>query len=37
VPPFHRFQAFAPFHLLFERAWQRIESGDVPRYEEIKR
>jgi hypothetical protein len=37
VLPFQRYQALAPFHLLFERAWQRIEAGDVPRYEEIKR
>jgi hypothetical protein len=33
----HRFQAHAPFHLLFERAWARIEDGDKPRYEEVKR
>ena len=37
LPPYQRYQALAPFHLLFERAWQRIETGDVPRYEEIKR
>jgi hypothetical protein len=37
IPPFQRYQALAPFHLMFERAWQRIEAGDVPRYEEIKR
>jgi hypothetical protein len=36
-PAFQRFQALAPFHQLFERAWQRIEAGDVPRYEEVKR
>jgi hypothetical protein len=32
-----RFQALAPFHLMFERAWKRCEDGDVPRYEEVKR
>ncbi len=37
TPPFLRFQALSPFHVLFERAWHRIESGDVPRYEEVKR
>lgn len=37
VPTLSRFAALAPFHLLFERAWQRIESGDVPKYEEVKR
>ncbi|MEJ7600825.1 MAG: hypothetical protein WKG01_23170 [Kofleriaceae bacterium] len=37
LPPFQRYQALAPFHLLFERAWQRIETGDVPRFEEIKK
>jgi len=26
-----------PFHALFERAWKRIEDGDEPRYEEVKR
>lgn len=25
-----------PLHDLFERAWKRIEAGDVPRYEEVK-
>jgi hypothetical protein len=35
--PLVRFQALAPFHVLFERAWQRVEGGDVPRYEEVKR
>ena len=32
-----RFMALAPFHLMFERAWQRIEAGDVPKYDEVKR
>jgi hypothetical protein len=32
-----RFVATAPFHVLFERAWARLQSGDVPRYEEVKR
>jgi hypothetical protein len=36
-PQLHRFLALAPFHLLFERAFSRIEGGDVPRYEEVKR
>ena len=36
-PTLVRFLALAPFHLLFERAWARIESGDVPKYEEVKR
>ncbi|MEO8706039.1 MAG: hypothetical protein ABI867_38775 [Kofleriaceae bacterium] len=34
---FYRYLALAPFHLLYERAWARIESGDIPRYEEVKR
>ncbi len=37
LPRFHRFQALAPFHQLFERAWERIQGGDVPRYEDPKR
>ncbi len=37
VPQLGKFQALAPFHLLFERAWTRIESGDQPRYEDVKR
>lgn len=37
VPPLGRFLALAPFHAMFAAAWQRIEDGDVPRYEEIKR
>lgn len=36
-PPFDRYAAHAPIHVLFERAWSRIQSGDVPRYEEVKR
>lgn len=35
--PLYRFQALAPFHVMFERAWKRCEAGDVPRYEEVKR
>jgi hypothetical protein len=31
-----RYLATAPFHELFARAWQRIEEGDVPRYDEVK-
>ncbi|HLL24572.1 MAG TPA: hypothetical protein VK427_20715, partial [Kofleriaceae bacterium] len=37
TPTLPRFLALAPFHLMFERAWQRCEAGDVPRYEEVKR
>jgi hypothetical protein len=37
APAMVRFLAFAPFHVLFERAWQRVEAGDVPRYDEVKR
>jgi hypothetical protein len=37
VPAMVRFAALAPFHLMFERAWQRIEAGDVPKYDEVKR
>jgi len=37
TPMMLRFAALAPFHLLFERAWQRIEAGDVPKYDEVKR
>ncbi|MDB4960729.1 MAG: hypothetical protein JWP01_728 [Myxococcales bacterium] len=37
VAPLGRFLALAPFHVLFEVAWERIESGDVPRYDEVKR
>jgi hypothetical protein len=29
--------ATAPFHLLYERAWKRIDAGDVPKYDEVKR
>jgi hypothetical protein len=36
-PHLARFAALAPFHLMFQRAWQRIEAGDVPKYEEVKR
>jgi hypothetical protein len=32
-PPLGRYLALAPFHLLFERAWLRVEAGDEPRYE----
>ncbi len=37
VAPLGRFFAMAPFHMLFERAWKRIEADDVPRYDEVKR
>lgn len=33
----NRYAATAPFHVLYERAWARLQSGDVPRYEEVKR
>jgi hypothetical protein len=36
-PPLGRLLALAPFHVLFERAWQRVESGDEPRYERVQR
>jgi hypothetical protein len=31
------FQLYAPFHVAFERAWKRIEDGDVPKYEDVRR
>lgn len=37
VPPLGRFLALAPFHEMFAAAWQRIEGGDTPRYDEVKR
>jgi hypothetical protein len=37
APTMARFVALAPFHLLFERAWARIDGGDVPKYEQVKR
>ncbi len=37
VPPLGRFVALAPFHEMFAAAWQRIEDGDTPRYDEVKR
>ena len=30
-----RFIPAEPLHQLFERAWNRIVEGDVPRYEEV--
>jgi len=36
-PKFQRFVAFDTPHKLFELAWSRIEAGDPPRYEEVKR
>ncbi len=33
----NQLQALAPFHLLFERAWKRIEDGDKPSFEEVTR
>ncbi len=35
--PHSKVLAQQPFHTLFERAWKRIEDGDEPRYEEVKR
>jgi hypothetical protein len=35
--PMGRFLALAPFHSLFEQAWKRIDDGDRPRYDEVKR
>jgi hypothetical protein len=35
--PVRCYLAFAPFHQLFERAWLRVERGDVPKYDEVKR
>ena len=35
-PPLGRYLVLEPFHELFARAWQRIEDGDTPRYEEAK-
>ena len=37
VPPLGRFLALAPFHEMFAAAWQRIEEGETPRYDEVKR
>ena len=36
-PPNQRFLALAPFHAMFEAAWERIEDNDIPRYDEVKR
>jgi hypothetical protein len=36
-PPNERFLALAPFHAMFEAAWERIENDDTPRYDEVKR
>ena len=35
--PLERFLPPRPLHTIFEAAWARIEAGDVPRYEEVKR
>lgn len=35
VPPLSRIVPLEPVHQLFERAWKRIASGDVPKYEEV--
>lgn len=35
--PGAKYQAKAPFHVLFERAWKVIEDGEAPRYDEVKR
>ena len=37
LPPLGRFLALAPFHQMFEAAWERIENDDIPRYDEVKR
>jgi hypothetical protein len=34
-PRFMRFFAFDAPHVLFELAWERVEAGDPPRYEEV--
>ncbi len=34
---FGKFLPVQAYHVMFERAWARIESGDKPRYEEVKR
>jgi hypothetical protein len=36
-PRFERFFAFEAPHALFATAWARIEAGDPPRYEEVKK
>lgn len=36
TPPLSRILPLEPVHQLFERAWQRVESGDVPKYEEVR-
>jgi hypothetical protein len=36
-PMNQRFLALAPFHAMFEAAWDRIENDDTPRYDEVKR
>ncbi|MFO0979663.1 MAG: hypothetical protein U0996_24905 [Planctomycetaceae bacterium] len=36
VPPLSRIIPLEPVHLLFERAWKRIASGDLPKYEEVR-
>ena len=33
--PLEHFVPPAPWHVLFERAWARVEAGDEPRYEEV--
>jgi hypothetical protein len=34
--PLDRVLPLEPLHALFERAWARLESGDAPRYEEVR-
>ena len=36
-PRFERFIALDAPHAMFEAAWARIEAGDPPRYEEVKK
>ena len=34
-PLLERIVPLEPIHLLFERAWQRVQDGEAPRYEEV--
>ena len=33
--PFEAVLPLAPIHLLFERAWARVQAGDSPAYEKV--
>lgn len=35
TPPLSRIIPLEPVHTLFEKAWQRTQTGDVPKYEEV--